>query len=605
MATSTSFTGSFGGFNSYTPIVPTGPAAPYTAAGSAKESDSESSSSKGTSLGGLDSKMVEWLYKEGLASDVESFLVDMEYAINHAYNPITGKPNLGMYQLMLPKLADIKNQKEQFSKAMDELRSKDALGEYALTQDGSLIVKDANGQIATRKYTELVEGDRVITNGDLAKTRMQDKQAAWNMDITNILANGTSVQAITQYLNDAVKKLGATSMESIQEYPNVQQQQLQQGIGQLQNVVNGTIKVEQMNSTQQEQYKMALNYLLSTLPGNMRMLLDIKGAENKMSADQLVQSWLGAQVSQSGKQSQTLSGFSSTNANGGSGGGKDDSDKMSEASQWLNGLGERGRFIIQKGTKDALAVPANVMSIQNSNGNIGITTLDHVGNSEFGGMLDLHSVSMGDSIIPFSNLGDILVDGNGLYKMELPYDVAAYQNTGVIKPDLSWLPKIQEAERQIDKLKCRDDVNKMNEIYEGLGIPVKYQDGRKTLTAQYRIFGVLNGYTTNNVFGDDEFSIDKDYVKEITNENTIQNIMNMINKGAGSDNEKTFNNSYLSWNKDHMYESAVFIPVRNNYFNSIAGQSNLPTINDALFNKEPLQQQRDRLANARITGEKP
>ena len=53
--------------------------------------------------------MVKWLYKEGLPSDVESFLHDLSFAINNAYNPISGKAILSPFKLMLPRLADIKH----------------------------------------------------------------------------------------------------------------------------------------------------------------------------------------------------------------------------------------------------------------------------------------------------------------------------------------------------------------------------------------------------------------------------------------------------------------------------------------------------------------
>ena len=79
--------------------------------------------------------------------------------------------------------------------------------------------------------------------------------------------------------------------------------------------------------------------------------------------------------------------------------------------------------------------------------------------------------------------------------------------------------------------------------------------------------------------------------------------MNAVNTGLSDSEKKEFNDGWF--NSDTMYQTTVFIPVRNNYFNANSGNSNLPTTNEAFNIIEPAQQQRDRLANSRLTGEKP
>ena len=578
----------------YVPVIPAPNSAPYLGTSDQKETKSDN---KGVSLGGLDSEMVKWLYKEGLPSDVESFLHDLSFAINNAYNPISGKAILSPFKLMLPRLADIKHQKEMFTKAYDKLLDKDALNEIALTANGRLVVVTKDGRTDTKLFTDLQEGDVVLTNGDLARTRSQDKSAAWDTNLINIMANGTSIQDITEHLNNSIKTLGKTTVERIQELPKEEQQKYQ-GLGQIQKIMNGTIKYEELNENQQIQYQMALNWLKATLPKNMQTLLDIKGAQLNMSSDNLIAQWLGMQTSTKVKQSQTLSG-----SGNGSGSGKDNSTKLPEALQWLYGLGERSTFIIQTNTKDGFILPATVGAIQDSNGNIGITTLKKVSESKFGGMLNLGQVTIANQLIPIANLSDVIVDGNNLYKMELPYDELEYSINKVYKPDLDLFARIQEAEAEVTKQKAWDDPDKINEIYQSKQLPIKYQNGTKNLTARYKTFGVLNAYTTQKVFGNEDLDIDLTYVKTIEDENTIQNIMNAVNTGLSDSEKKEFNDGWF--NSDTMYQTTVFIPVRNNYFNANSGNSNLPTTNEAFNVIEPAQQQRDRLANSRLTGEKP
>ena len=102
-----------------------------------------------------------------------------------------------------------------FTKAYDKLLNKDALNEIALTSNGRLVVVTKDGRTDTKLFTDLQEGDVVLTNGDLARTRSQDKSAAWDTNLINIMANGTSIQDITEHLNNSIKTLGKTTVERI------------------------------------------------------------------------------------------------------------------------------------------------------------------------------------------------------------------------------------------------------------------------------------------------------------------------------------------------------------------------------------------------------
>ena len=66
-------------------------------------------------------------------------------------------------------------------------------------------------------------------------------------------------------------------------------------------------------------------------------------------------------------------------------------------------------------------------------------------------MLNLGQVTIANQLIPVANLSDVIVDGNNLYKMELPYDELEYSINKIYKPDLDLFARIQEAEAEVTK----------------------------------------------------------------------------------------------------------------------------------------------------------
>ena len=203
----------FQGFNSYTPVVPTGPAAPYSAAGAADHSEDKASNKKSggnnkMQLGGLDENMIKLLTEHGLESDVYSFLDQMEAIIMNAYNPITGKVNYASYKLMLPQLSRIREEGKAFEEARKKMEANGAIDEVAVSDRGQVYVVDPDAGIVKRSVSELQGDEYLLTNGELAKARATNPLAAWITEFTQTIANGTSTQAITKYILDSINKLG-------------------------------------------------------------------------------------------------------------------------------------------------------------------------------------------------------------------------------------------------------------------------------------------------------------------------------------------------------------------------------------------------------------
>lgn len=591
----------FEGFNSFQPLVSTGAAGAYATNASDYGDDQTKSKSGDTSLGGLDSKMVEWLYKQGgLTSDVQKFLTDMQFAIDNAYNPVSGKPNLGMYKLLIPQLNQIREEKEAFKKAEEVLIQKNAINDYAITSDGRIFAlweEDGKLQqdwITSKDYmSKLQEGQRIriLTNGELAKYRRNDISQAFNSDISVILQGATGMEDIIKFIKQSAPQIGKTTQEqTVQQGQGVSQQTiaLQESAQVLTDMLNG-VKVSQKDTSSQNQAALALNYLMGTMPTNMRVLLDLKAADTNQTAMSLIESYIGAGLNEEHSTYISQQGDKKTAAQQAKEGIS--KMKMSAPMQWLAGLGQRDIVTIQKGTIDGLALSANNLALKINNKNVGLIPLDQVGYSDFGDVLDMSQVSTAGMMVAEPNTKDIVVQGGALYKMELPYDVNFYNQTGQYKPDFEFLPKIREAEKIIREKKIDPkDYKSINEVYRSQNIPVKYEEsGNRSLTAQYKTFGVMNGYVNDIAFGDDHEDPDISYIKELKDKNLINNIMAVLNEGKSEDDRKSF--SFSFWGADTMYETTIFIPVKENYFNALASSD--ITISQANDYLEPLQHSRD------------
>jgi hypothetical protein len=111
----------------------------------------------------------------------------------------------------------------------------------------------------------------------------------------------------------------------------------------------------------------------------------------------------------------------------------------------------------------------------------------------------MNNVTMGSQLIDPHALQNVQIDSTNLYVMNLPIDKNSID--GTIKPDLSWMSKIEEIDKIIREQKITD-INKINLLYEEAGLPILINDNGELNTKDYCKFGVLNGHALNTAFKD-------------------------------------------------------------------------------------------------------
>ena len=583
-------------FVSYTNVPQPQVAAPY------------SSSSQGEpdgSVGLLDKNMVKFLYENGIPSDVEAFVETSGIFSDSIYkNPFSNNATV-QYKTILKMLPRIKAENERFKNAMTQADKNGGLGEIAVTDGGHVITVDAEGKLQKKSLNDVdLNSEQILTNSELANYRANSINAAFNTDLTSIIGNAVGIPKITEYIQSVVNKLGTTSM-SREGYVGQQSGRILKGIEYLAALqpsredlsgmsVDGLYKMSSMDKSQQAQANQALGYLLTSLPKNMRTVLQAKAAmylgdNSAEGVKKLLMSL--TQSALSGEHTLKLDLQEKVDASGkaktsGSGG---DNNITDPAKAFLLGLGEIKNHKINNGNSYSLNLPGNSAPLVDTSGKtIGSATLEDAARSAFSGVLDFKNATMGGQLLNSSQRSRVAIDGSNVVAVDLPVDTQALQS-GVLKPDIDSLKRLELAENEIREGDIKDEAQK-NEIYAKYKLPYKYINGQINTNA-YGRFAVLDASADESAFVEDP-TMD-DTLSEVTDINERESIERIL-KAADASFKMSQPSIFSGGN--NVYSGSVYIPVRQNLINASLGSGHYSTIqgNDAM-DIEAKEQQKQRL----------
>lgn len=585
-------------FVSYTNVPQPQVAAPYS-------STSSSQGEPDGSVGLLDKNMVKFLYENGIPSDVEAFVETSGIFSDSIYkNPFSNNATV-QYKTILKMLPRIKAENERFKNAMTQADKNGGLGEIAVTDGGHVITVDAEGKLQKKSLNDVdLNSEQILTNSELANYRANSINAAFNTDLTSIIGNAVGIPKITEYIQSVVNKLGTTSM-SREGYVGQQSGRILKGMEYLAALqpsredlsgmsVDGLYKMSSMDKSQQAQANQALGYLLTSLPKNMRTVLQAKAAmylgdNSAEGVKKLLMSL--TQSALSGEHTLKLDLQEKMDASGKaktSGSGRDN-NITDPAKAFLLGLGEIKNHKINNGNSYSLNLPGNSAPLVDTSGKtIGSATLEDAARSTFSGVLDFKNATMGGQLLNSSQRSRVAIDGSNVVAVDLPVDTQALQS-GVLKPDIDSLKRLELAENEIREGDIKDEAQK-NEIYAKYKLPYKYINGQINTNA-YGRFAVLDASADESAFVEDP-TMD-DTLSEVTDINERESIERIL-KAADASFKMSQPSIFSSGN--NVYSGSVYIPVRQNPINASLGSGHYPTIqgNDAM-DIEAKEQQKQRL----------
>ena len=489
---------------------------PYVGRVAGATSPSTSSSPKN---GGLDDTTSGLLAKNGLPSDHAYFMSQM--ASLYTNDPLTSdSTSTSTKLLMLHSLANnMMYNKGLSDSAWKEVESTEAGGDVAMSSSGRLYAIDSKGSIKTispESYYQNRDKYQLLTNTELLNYRDTNTSAAFNTSILPDLQNITSMKSIVEYLQNTITKFGTTEMKNKNSALTVQEKnQISNG---MQTLINGNaegvFKITQTthSKTEVQDVNVALKYLWDTLTSDQKKTIiahtaaegkDPSKIENVYSILALA---LTHHIDTAHDTSMDVEYDSSASKGMGIGGGVKSEQQTqltylemvangkTTADQWIDLRSNTGKSNIY-----FVGNPYQVLDHSNKpvkTESISKMLLD----SQVGQIVDQSSVSFGNKILGVQDKAKVLYDSQSpMYRVNLPYDVEYYNNTGKYKPDIN-------AQENFDKfIKWINDTNptqimitqKMKDLKLNLDIFVDDQGRKHYKFKNNKEFIMMTGITSH------------------------------------------------------------------------------------------------------------
>lgn len=552
--------------------------------------------------GKLTSKDLYTMLKEklkGLPSDVDAAmwkLQSVEESLNlDFFHDFTSNIE-NKYLNALQTMNQLSFSREQYDKALDNVKSNGGLNEAAIDQYGQVYMTNGKDYKLMSPEKAKQSGWKQMTNQDLLYLRANDPSLSGKDEILNVVNNGIGIDKVTKMIQDSIGNLG-TNSNSETAYATTQQGQLIQGLndfikaaqetGQYDASIEDLYKAQIINKTQASQASQAIAYIYKTLPQNAKSLLKTRteGGTDKEALN-LVSTLVLSKTSTEKSFSADLEGgptkkSMSKDANAGS---KDDTDmKTSLPLQIMQDMGESNvaPITIDKGDGIQMSVYGSFFSAVTDKKGDTITNTSLQNMLAQSGLQDIvknvRNITFGDQKLTPEQLSKITYNNTGVVRAELPVN-----EDGTVK------------------LSVLDDFNAaMNEI-KGLGnasreqveaIKVKYhldqylKDDGTPDPKHTAPFILTEGYTTEKNGIEDTA-----YVKHIKNptDDQIQLIKDSLTVGTGKDAKvpdiDTFDwyNPFDWFGTENIYKATVYIPISNNVGAAVRGGNQNLDYNEAL-----------------------
>ena len=552
--------------------------------------------------GKLTSKDLYTMLKEklkGLPSDVDAAmwkLQSVEESLNlDFFHDFTSNIE-NKYLNALQTMNQLSFSREQYDKALDNVKSNGGLNEAAIDQYGQVYMTNGKDYKLMSPEEAKQSGWKQMTNQDLLYLRANDPSLSGKDEILNVVNNGIGISQVTKMIQDSIGNLG-TNSNSETAYATTQQGQLIQGLndfikaaqetGQYDASIEDLYKAQIINKTQAQQASQAIAYIYKTLPQNAKSLLKTRtegGTDNE--ALNLISSLVLSKTSEDKSFTADLEGgptkkSMSKDANAGS---KDDTDmKTSLPLQIMQDMGESdvAPITIDKGDGIQMSVYGSFFSAVTDKKGDTITNTSLQNMLAQSGLQDIvknvRNITFGDQKLTPEQLSKITYNNTGVVRAELPVN-----EDGTVK------------------LSVLDDFNAaMNEI-KGLGNASREQV--EAIKAKYHLdqylkddgtpdpkhtapFILTEGYTTEKNGIEDTA-----YVKHIKNptDDQIQLIKDSLTVGTGKDAKipdiDTFDwyNPFDWFGTENIYKATIYIPISNNVGAAVRGGNQNLDYNEAL-----------------------
>ena len=530
-------------------------------------------------------KMLEKL--DGLPNDMQVLTETLQnFYIDQQYSPFPNTVNIAsryLQALFLMRTANFN--RKQYDNAFNIVSNNGGINELAINERGQLVCVNSDGDFKFLLPEQLKDNPDYapVYNAELLKMRAYSPELANNNEVLSIVSNGIGMKSILELVSQVINDLGST--EKVDEgFTSTSSKELLNGLKAFQKAsleaskngqnFDGTVdnlyKGKLLTQSQAEQAEAALRFIYRSLTPNAQTLLKVKASQpTEEGAVQMLGELIQSKITNRTEFTMTIDTPTSKTANDSPKSGTFDAIQLDPVALLQAGYGQKQTITILtgEGGQNGIQVPTVSMPIVSKDGqSMGVGTLSDVATSGFAGYLDLENVTMGGVRIDPTGFQNVAVNGTQLYTAYLPIDLEKYNDTGNIRPDIDMLKRLKVAQDEIKEGNITDK-NKINQIYQKYKLPAMF-DGNGNVLTNYQKFALINGAAIQQAFQENA-EVAK-WLSETTDENIVNNVLNIIQKGRGKEERIQFNkknwyngmfNSY-----DHVYKGTIFIPVNEDYF---------------------------------------
>lgn len=524
---------------------------------------------------------------DGLPNDMQVLTETLQnFYIDQQYSPFPNTVNIAsryLQALFLMRTANFN--RKQYDNAFNIVSNNGGINELAINERGQLVCVNSDGDFKFLLPEQLKDnpGYAPVYNAELLKMRAYSPELANNNEVLSIVSNGIGMKSILELVSQAITDLGSTT-EVDEGFTSTSSKELLNGLKAFQKAsleaskngqnFDGTVsnlyKGKLLTQSQAEQAEAALRFIYRSLTPNAQTLLKVKASQpTEEGAVQMLGELIQSKITNRTEFTMTIDTPTSKTTDGSPKSGTFDAIQLDPVALLQAGYGQKQTITILtgEGGQNGIQVPTVSMPIVSKDGqSMGVGTLSDVATSGFAGYLDLENVTMGGVRIDPTGFQNVAVNGTQLYTAYLPIDLEKYSDTGNIRPDIDMLKRLKVAQDEIKEGNITDK-NKINQIYQKYKLPAMF-DGNGNVLTNYQKFALINGAAIQQAF--QENAEVAEWLSETTDENIVNNVLNIIQKGRGKEERIQFNkknwyngmfNSY-----DHVYKGTIFIPVNEDYF---------------------------------------
>lgn len=545
---------------------------------------------------GLSKDILKMVADNGIPADVDAFLSQVNGFSSGIFGDSQGIESLAStpegYNMLISQLNKLQFNKAALLKARDNLYSNGGLQEAAISASGTVIGRDAEGNVkplTMEEYAKNKDKYNLLTNNDLLQMRSYDRNGAFNNSMISILENGEGMENVQKTIQGVISQMKVQKMKG-ESFADPKTLSVLKGIDGIQ----GIVKVGESQESSRVYAQQALDYLYSTLPQSQRNLLRVRAIQLGMDPDKGAKDIIKQNMLYATEESTNVT-YDLQKKPGSDGGSGEGSGGVAEI-QWLhdwvgNSFNKDGQGLkpmeINIGSNVSIFAPSQTIGsaikaktgeTMNRNSTIGNILQD-----TFSTIGDGNNVYWGDEKVTPDKLDNLVSTGKPITKAYLPIDVVHYNRTGEIKPDLEIAERLSAADKEIKAKGVKSELEKLRIYSDHRVSDYISKDGKGVDISNTQLiqpFALIQAMGQGKQVIND---INKTYLREIEKTDDVSRILNTAKFGANTKED------YLdNWLGTSIYEGTVFIHTVDNMSAAATAGGNL-NVPKSRFNAEQVE----------------